>query len=557
MIDSTLINAKILIVDDQQANIDVLTGLLDAKGYANYTTTKDSREVVSLFEEFKPDLLLLDLSMPHITGFQVMMQLKVLIPADTYFPILVLTADITQESKQKALASGASDFLTKPFDLIEVDLRIKNLLKARYLYQQIENQNLILEDKVKERTIELEKTNVELISAKEQAEEMNKLKSIFLANMSHELRTPLISILGFAELLQLELLNAEQLELVDQVLKGGRRLNLTLNSILEWSKLESEKLSLKLSPFNLSQEIQKNIALYLPMANLKKLFIRSEFCDPNLIATIDTGLFDKAFFQLIHNAIKFTDKGGIIVALNQIKKEEVVWAVIQITDTGIGIPKENLDKIFVEFRQSSEGPSRSYEGSGLGLSIAKKMIELMNGKIEIESEIGKGSTFSIWLPAVLDEKALNLKIEEKRKTIEVNPAIRKTDLAPIVLLVEDNQSNRMLVNRMLGKDFRVQEAEDGFTGIALASQNLFNLILMDINLGYGISGIETMQGIRKIPGYFKVPIIAVTAYAMFGDKERLLKEGFDDYIQKPFTKEELINHVKISVTKFKQVHEYS
>ncbi len=557
MIDSTLINAKILIVDDQQANIDVLTGLLDAKGYANYTTTKDSREVVSLFEEFKPDLLLLDLSMPHITGFQVMMQLKVLIPADTYFPILVLTADITQESKQKALASGASDFLTKPFDLIEVDLRIKNLLKARYLYQQIENQNLILEDKVKERTIELEKTNVELISAKEQAEEMNKLKSIFLANMSHELRTPLISILGFAELLQLELLNAEQLELVDQVLKGGRRLNLTLNSILEWSKLESEKLSLKLSPFNLSQEIQKNIALYLPMANLKKLFIRSEFCDPNLIATIDTGLFDKAFFQLIHNAIKFTDKGGIIVALNQIKKEEVVWAVIQITDTGIGIPKENLDKIFVEFRQSSEGPSRSYEGSGLGLSIAKKMIELMNGKIEIESEIGKGSTFSIWLPAVLDEKALNLKIEEKRKTIEVNPAIRKTDLAPIVLLVEDNQSNRMLVNRMLGKDFRVQEAEDGFTGIALASQNLFNLILMDINLGYGISGIETMQGIRKIPGYFKVPIIAVTAYAIFGDKERLLKEGFDDYIQKPFTKEELINHVKISVTKFKQVHEYS
>ncbi len=492
---------------------------------------------------------MLDLNMPHLTGFQVMIQLKVLIPVNTYFPILVLTADITPESKQKALANGASDFLTKPFDLVEVDLRIKNLLKVRYLHQQLENQNLILDEKVKERTIELEKTNIELISAKEKAEEMNKLKSIFLANMSHELRTPLISVLGFAELLQLELTNAEQLELVDQILEGGRRLNLTLNSILEWSKLESEKLSLKLSPSNLAAEIQKNIAIYLPMAKAKQLFIRSEFSDTNLIASIDAGLFDKALFQLIHNAIKFTAKGGVFISLNQIKKEEVIWAVIQVKDTGIGIPKENLDKIFVEFRQSSEGLSRSHEGSGLGLSIAKKMIELMNGKIEIESEVGKGSTFSIWLPAVLDENTLNLKIEEKIKTIAIEPAIKKTGVMPTVLLVEDNPSNRMLVNRMLAQDYLVKEAEDGFTGIALASQKLFNLVLMDINLGYGIDGIETMHGIRKIPGYFKVPIIAVTAYAMFGDKERLLKEGFDDYVQKPFTKVELINHVKNLVTK--------
>jgi len=129
MIDSILEHANILIVDDQQANIDVLTGLLDAKGYTNYATTNDSRQVINLFEEFKPDLLMLDLNMPHLTGFQVMMQLKVLIPANTYFPILVLTADITPESKKKALAGGASDFLTKPFDLLEVDLRIKICLK--------------------------------------------------------------------------------------------------------------------------------------------------------------------------------------------------------------------------------------------------------------------------------------------------------------------------------------------------------------------------------------------------------------------------------------------
>jgi len=184
MNESILKNANILIVDDQQANIDVLTGLLDAKGFLNYTTTKDSRQVFKLFDEFKPDLLLLDLKMPNLSGFEVMIQLKSLIPVNTYFPILVLTADITPESKQKALAAGASDFLTKPFDLIEVDLRINNLLKVRYLHQQLENQKLILEEKVKERTKELEKTNLELKVAKEKAEQSDKIKSELLNQMT-------------------------------------------------------------------------------------------------------------------------------------------------------------------------------------------------------------------------------------------------------------------------------------------------------------------------------------------------------------------------------------
>ena len=176
MNESILKNSNILIVDDQQTNIDVLTGLLEAKGFTNYTSTKDSIQVIRLFEEFKPDLLLLELKMPHLNGLQLMMQLKVLIPANTYFPILVFTADITPESKQKALAAGASDFLTKPFDLIEVDLRINNLLKVRYLYQQLENQNQISEEKVRERSKEIEKTKIELIAPKEKTEESDKVK---------------------------------------------------------------------------------------------------------------------------------------------------------------------------------------------------------------------------------------------------------------------------------------------------------------------------------------------------------------------------------------------
>jgi signal transduction histidine kinase len=546
MLNTSLEKSKILIVDDQQSNIDVLTGLLDAKGYKFYKSTTESLMVIKLFEEYIPDIILLDLNMPHLSGFQVMIQLNAIIPPESFIPILVLTADVTSEAKQKALAGGATDFLTKPFDLTEVDLRIRNLLNIRNLHLQIQNYNLVLKDKIKERTTELEKTNKELTEAKEKAEEMNKLKSIFLANMSHELRTPLISVLGFAELLQLEITDTKQLELVAHVLEGGKRLNITLNSILEWSKLESEKYTLKLSKLNLAIMLQKNVDLFKPMVKSKNLFLKLQFEVSTLQANIDQDLIEKAFFQLIHNAIKFTSSGGVSIILKQINKDDIDWAVIRIVDTGIGIPKEYLEKIFAEFRQGSEGLNRSYEGSGLGLSIARKLIELMNGKLEIESEVGKGTIFSIYLPVVLDETAIKQKIEEIGKTIEVKPENEPIKFAPSILCIEDNVLNRLLVHRLLEPEFLYSEAEDGFNGIAIASKKQFDLVLLDINLGVGINGIETMYGIRKLPGYSKIPIIAVTAHAMLGDRERLLKEGFDDYLQKPFSKEELISIVKKS-----------
>lgn len=141
MIDSTLKNSNILIVDDKEANIDILVGLLEMQGYTNVKTTSDPREVKGLFVSFNPDIILLDLLMPHLTGFEVMEQLRKEIPEGIFFPILVLTADVTAETKQRALSAGANDFLVKPFDLTEAGLRIKNLLEVRYMHQQLANQN--------------------------------------------------------------------------------------------------------------------------------------------------------------------------------------------------------------------------------------------------------------------------------------------------------------------------------------------------------------------------------------------------------------------------------
>jgi signal transduction histidine kinase/ActR/RegA family two-component response regulator len=478
--------------------------------------------------------------MPHLTGFQILIQLKVLVPENSYFPILVLTADITTESKRKALAGGATDFLTKPFDLIEVDLRIKNLLNARFLHQQLENQNQILEEKVKERTAELEKLNQELIIAKDHAEEMNRVKNYFLSNMSHELRTPLISILGFAELLESEITDPEHLEMLKSIREGGERLNNTLSSILEISKLEAEKGKVNLMPSLISEEINKKIELLKPMAQSKKLFIKNEIANQTIKAKIDKELFGQALFNLLNNAIKFTKQGGVFVLLNLDRNENCDWAVIKIIDTGIGISKEHMEKILIDFRQASEGLSRNYEGIGIGLSISKKIIELMKGRLEIESEVGKGTTVTIWLPAVIEEERIKEIVYNRTRTIEFKLEEGTEESIPSILLVEDNPLNRDLIHRMLKNKAKVTDAEDGASAIAYAQKMRYDLVLMDINLGEGIDGVEAMYLIRRIPGYMKVPIIAVTAYVMQGDKERFLREGFDEYMSKPFTRELLV-----------------
>lgn len=409
MINSTLKNANILIVDDQQANIDVLTSLLEFKQYTNLQQTTDSRIVISLFKESEPDLILLDLMMPYVDGFQVLEQLKELIPAGAYLPILVLTADVTPDAKQIALAGGASDFLSKPFDLIEVDLRIKNLLKTRYLHQQLENQNQILEEKVKERTKELEKSNRELIESKVKVDQSDKLKSEFLHQISLEMRTPTNAVLSFTNLLReemMEKISPDLLEYFDGIDSAGQSLIRTVDLVLNVSGIQDSLNKPVFSEFDVVKEIIDKIMIEnRKTIENKGLSFNFTSAVRKVVVTGDKDTINQIFVNLLGNSIKYTKAGDISIIIS---KTELGFN-ISIEDTGIGISEEFIEMMYhPAMEDESESPMR-YEGKNLGFALVKKYCDLnkiglalikkhcdINGiVIKIESNKGVGTKFTL------------------------------------------------------------------------------------------------------------------------------------------------------------------
>ena len=241
----------------------------------------------------------------------------------------------------------------------------------------------------------------DLIIAKEKAEEMNRLKSVFLTNMSHELRTPMVGILGFAQILKEDLKKPDEVEMADLLIKSGKRLLNTLESILDFSQLESNQVYINSIQINVSERIDSLIQNFNDHLNEKKLKLTCKY-NKSMKVIADDRLINQVLNNIIDNAIKFTPKGEISIETYEVVENNLSWGVIKISDTGIGISKEKQKIIFEDFRQASEGKRRNFEGNGLGLTVAKKIVEMSNGYITLESDLGKGSSFSIYLPAVIE-----------------------------------------------------------------------------------------------------------------------------------------------------------
>lgn len=379
-------------------------------------------------------------------------------------------------------------------------------------------------------------TEAALIKAKNEAEESSRLKSSLLANMSHELRTPMTGILGFSEILHDELEEDRLKTMASTIYKSANRLMTTLNSIMDLSAIESNRTNLNLRPVNVKNTFMALLRNAYTIASDKGLYIRTAL-PPNINVIADDKLLGQLLHHLIDNAIKFTIDGGIsISAYAGIRDSSNV--TIKISDTGIGIAPQHHKLIFEEFRQVSEGLSRTFEGSGLGLSLVMKISKLLNAKVWVESVPEKGSDFYVSLPsaAVVNEDLTP--VVEKPEPISTIRLGRGS--VPEVLIVEDNEINRRLAGLYLRELCNIDMAENGYIAMNKIRSKKYDAILMDINLGAGPNGIHIANEIRTIDHYRDIPIIAVTGYTLQGDREKLLANGCSHYVAKPYDKKTLI-----------------
>lgn len=397
--------------------------------------------------------------------------------------------------------------------------------------------NLLWVDGVLEDISIRKAAEIQLIKAKEKAEEASRVKSSFLANMSHEIRTPLNGILGFTEILKEDINDKEQLHCVNVIEKSGKRLLETLDLILNFSKLEAESVTALYKEVNIINIVKDVMNSFEEMAKSKDLYLQKEISVTKLTAHIDERFLMHVLNNLLKNAIVYTKKGGITLSLDA-NTENMIFKV---KDTGIGIVKEKQKIIFEPFRQESEGYGRNFEGTGLGLSIAKRFVEMMKGSIEVESEIGKGSTFTVTIPLTNKGELRKIDSIKYNEELKSSPQISFKQKKAAVLIVENDEDNLLFAVSVLKKHFEMDTAVEGYEAIDKAQRKVYDIILMDINLGKGIDGIQTVKEIRKLKGYEATPIVALTAYTRYGDKEEFLEGGCTHYLGKPFKSKQLLD----------------
>ena len=404
--------------------------------------------------------------------------------------------------------------------------------KGKYLGQRASNRNIS----------DRKQMEAELLLAKAAAESANRAKSEFLANMSHEIRTPMNGVMGMTQLLELTTLTDEQQDYVKSLTVSGKSLLTLINDILDLSKIEAEKITITPVEFDLHQAIGDICLMQKSVIFEKKLKLNINIAEdfPRWVEG-DQLRVKQIILNLLGNAVKFSSQGSITIAVQILEKlHHQIVAQISVTDTGTGISPEALEDIFKPFVQEDSTITRRFGGTGLGLTISRRLAELMGGEISVESRLGVGSSFKLKLPFVIPP-------ERETAAAATQTTAVAWDLVPLrILLVEDNPVNMKFARILLGKHgHEVTTAENGKECLAALETATFDLVLMDVKMPV-MNGVDTIREIRSkelgTPSHQM--IIAVTANALRDEKEHYLNEGFDGYLTKPIVQKELVEEMK-------------
>lgn len=403
------------------------------------------------------------------------------------------------------------------------------------------------------------KVDLKLKKALKKAEEANFLKNAFLSNISHEIRTPLNNIVGFASLLEAEISLLEKKELFEYaraISESGDRLLQLLNNIIDMSRIEANDMQLTIRPCNINSVVGTATQLFIFKANEQKL--KLNFISNELPAGMaDEKSLTNILSAVIGNAIKYTERGFVNISTEFLPKTNEI--TIRVKDTGVGIDASYLPTLFDPFRNESSGYSRESQGAGLGLPLAKSLIELMNGRLDIQSKKGEGTVVTIFLnaegvaPESVIDPAADSVVSPPKDDVRKQKARNLQGLE--IFIVEDDLMNKLVLFEMTKRMGNVVTAVNGDETMAIlestmAQGKLFDIMLFDINLPPPWDGTKLMQEIRKRwKEYRTIPFVAQTAYAMAGDKEKLLESGFDDYIAKPINQQELNVIIKNQMNK--------
>jgi CheY-like chemotaxis protein/nitrogen-specific signal transduction histidine kinase len=361
------------------------------------------------------------------------------------------------------------------------------------------------------------------------AAELDRIKGLFLASLNHEIRTPLSGILGMTDLLLETSLDDEQREYVNAARLCAESLFEILNATLEYSALEAGQFTLDESEFNLKEMLDAALSQQAPKAQAKglKLFSTLDAALPETIVG-DALRLRELLGHLIGNAIKFTHTGSVQLIVVRDRQPGGDRLLFEVSDTGIGIPSDKLESIFESFRQVDSGLARSYAGLGLGLALARKLVALMHGEIQVESTLGSGSTFTVKLPLRLPEEPP-----------ADAPADQEAQTAHTVLAVEDNPVGLLVLRHTLERHgVHVDWATTGRAALDMAAQRRYDLVLMDLQMPE-MDGLEATAELRKLPAYESVPILALTANSSDELRERCLQQGMQAFLSKPLEAGEL------------------